>query len=262
MILDKIITQKKKEVILAKKKLSLENLEKKASALPQKERIFLKALQKNKKIAVIAEIKRRSPSKGLLCRDFDAKTIARQYEKAGASALSVLTDQKFFCGSALDLKSVKKVSGLPVLRKDFIIDLYQVYESRLMGADAILLIAGILSKENLKKFYATAEAIGLDVLFEVHSLRDIKKIVSLSPKLVGINNRDLRNFKVSLDTTKKLIKYLPKGAFAISESGIHSSQDLKALKALGVRGVLIGEHFMRDKNPGVALQSLIKGKHE
>ena len=208
-------------------------------------------------MAVIAEIKRRSPSKGLLSRDFDAVKIARDYKKGGASALSVLTDKKYFGGSADILKKVKKSCSLPVLRKDFILDEYQVYESRLMGAEAILLIARSLSAATLKKLYVLAGKLGLEVVFEVHDAADLKKVLPLRPRLVGINNRDLGDFHVDLDVTRRLAAKVPAGCLLVSESGIAKPEDLADLKKYGVRAVLVGETLMKDKRPAEALKRLL-----
>ncbi len=256
-ILDKIIEFKKKEVKALKKKKSLQNLKKEIGKLPKKKPGFLKRLKVKKGIAVIAEIKRKSPSKGLLCRDFKPIRIAKEYEAAGAKALSVLTDRKFFGGSVEVLHKVKRAVRLPILRKEFIVDEYQLFESRFMGADAVLLIAGALSFEELQRFSLTAERLGLDVLFEVHTMEDIKKILPLRPKLVGINNRDLNSFCVNTRATTRLIKFLPKKTFVVSESGIKNHQDLVYLQSFGVGAVLVGESLMKQKKPGAALKKLL-----
>ncbi len=257
MILDKIINNKKKEIAFLKKARPLPVLKKELSSFKFRKNIFLKALKCAKTIAVIAEIKRRSPSKGILRKNFKPLEIAKEYERAHASALSILTDRKFFGGSSAIFKSVRCVTKLPMLRKDFILEEYQVYESRLMGADAILLIAGILSFGQLRSLSRSAQRLGLDCLYEVHTPNEVKKILPLKPKIVGINNRNLRTFKVDIHTTKRLIKKLPKSAFVVSESGIQSHEDLVYLKKMGVKAALVGESLMKQKSPGAALQKLL-----
>ena len=257
MILDDIIRNKKKEIISSKKKASLLSLQKEARGLPHRKNHFLVSLKKKSGMAVIAEIKRRSPSKGILRKNFDPAAIARDYQASGAGALSVLTDEKYFGGSADILRKVKKACSLPVLRKDFIVDEYQVYESRLMKADAILLIARVLDRAALKKLYLLAGKLGLEVLFEVHDAADLKKVLPLKPRLLGINNRDLSNFHVDLGVTRRLAPQAPKDCLLVSESGIAKPEDLATLKKYGVRAVLVGEAFVKDKKPGEALKRLL-----
>ena len=261
MILDTIVRHKKKELKELKSLRSLTVLKREVSALPKFRASFAAALKKKGPVSVIAEIKRRSPSKGLLCRDFDPVSIAGEYQRSGAAALSVLTDKKFFGGSARILRQVKKTCRLPILRKDFTVDEYQVYEARLIGADAILLIARILSKTALKRFYKLATSLGMDVLFEVHDARELKKILPLKPRLVGINNRDLSDFHVDLNVTEKLAPMIPAGCLIVSESGITGREDLKRLRTAGVRSVLVGETLMRQKSPGTALKRLLGKDH-
>ncbi len=257
MMLAAIVHNKKQEITRLKKTIPLARLKKEALALPKKTASFLKRLRRCKGLAVIAEIKRRSPSKGLLRKHVKPISIAKAYEKSGAAAISVLTDEKFFGGSVEILKDVRLAAKLPILRKDFIIDEYQVYESRLMGADAILLIAGILSKKKIKSLSALAGKLGLDVLFEVHSKQEIGKILPARPKLIGINNRDLKSFNVDIAQTRRLLPFLPKGALVVSESGIQSARDIRYLRKLGVRAVLVGETLMKSRDVGQALKKLL-----
>ena len=257
MILDEIVAHKKKELAALKKTKSLEMLRQEVNRLPKKQPVFLNALKKKTGIAVIAEIKKKSPSKGILRESFDPEEIALAYEGSGADALSVLTDEKFFAGSAEILKKVKAVSRLPVLRKDFTIDEYQVWEARSIGADAVLLIAAILSEHELGTLSATAQTLGLDVLFEVHTEEDVRKVLPLGPALAGINNRDLRTFEVDLKVTERLIGRFGSTTLLVSESGIQNSQDLIYLKDLGVKAVLVGESLIKEKNPGLALRKLL-----
>ena len=257
MILERILRDKKAEVRRAKGRRSLEALKKIVARLPKRKHRLLAALRKKKGTAVITEIKRRSPSKGLLSRDFDPVRIAREYERSGAAALSVLTDKKYFGGSPEIFKKVRRATTLPLLRKDFIVDEYQVYESRLLGADAILLIARALSAAAMKHFFTLADSLGLDTLFEVHDMAELKKVTPLKPRLLGINNRDLRTFQVDLGVTERLASRAPRNAVLVSESGISGPEDVKTLKKYGVRVFLVGETLMRDKHPGAALKRLV-----
>ena len=258
-ILDEIVKYKRGELEARMRKRPLERLRKETAKLRERKPIFIKMLRRSKKMAVIAEIKKRSPSKGILRKDFKPIAIARAYEKSGADALSILTDENFFGGSAAIFTKIRAATKLPLLRKDFMIHEYQIYEARLMGADAVLLIADILSSQELRSLGALAESLGLDALFEVHTSRDIDKVLPLKPKMVGINNRDLRTFQVDLNVTKRLIRKLPRTALVVSESGIQTAEDLIYLKRLGVRAALVGESLMREKDPGLALINIRKG---
>ena len=256
MILDDIVKDKLEEIQRLKLEKPLASLKKETRQAPHVKGLFLEALRMNGPVAVIAEIKRKSPSKGLIRRDFVPADIAYAYERGGAAALSVLTDEKYFGGSAEILKEVKSSSKLPVLRKDFILDEYQVYESFLMGADAILLIAAILSHKKLLSLKNTAEALGLDVLFETHTEGDMVKVLSVEPKMVGINNRDLYTFKVTLETSEQLLGLVPKGVMAVSESGIQTRADLERVRKYGAGAVLVGEGLMRESDIELALKKL------
>ena len=257
-ILEKIVAYKKKELARQKNHLSLEALRNHPAVLKRKSTRFLNALRGHNPVAVIAEIKRRSPSKGILRKNFNPVAIAKEYEQAGAAALSVLTDKKFFGGSDEILKQVHRVSSLPILRKDFVIDEYQIYQSKLIRADAILLIVSLLSSEELKRFTGLAAKLGLDALFEVHTALELKKALKAKPKLLGINNRNLKTFSVDIRTTQKLAKRLPKSVFLVSESGIQSPSDLLYLGACGARAVLVGESLMTKVRPGAALKALLR----
>jgi len=260
-ILDKIISEKRKEIEILKKRRPLALLKKKMGPAPARH-FFLRALRNNSQPAVIAEIKRRSPSKGLLRNDFRPVKLARDFEAAGASALSVLTDRKFFGGSSQFLKKVRAVTTLPILRKDFILDEYQVYETREMGAHALLLIAATLSHEELEKLSALANRLGLDILFEVHTEAELKKVLRLKPLLIGINNRNLDTFHVSLKTTQRLSKKISRKTMIVSESGIQNAADLVLLQKWGVGAVLVGESLMREKDAKRALQRLLGDPHD
>jgi indole-3-glycerol phosphate synthase len=261
VILDEIIRHKRVEIRRSKNKKSLKILKQEVARLPQRTNRFLVSLKNACGIAVIAEIKRRSPSQGMFCKNFDAVKIAKQYERSGATALSVLTDQKYFGGSAKIFKEVKKTSSLPVLRKDFTVDEYQIYESRLLNADAILLIARALSVKSLAKFYSVAKKLGLETLFEVHDDKDLQKVLGLKPLMIGINNRDLASFRVDLNVTRLLAVKVPRHCLLVSESGITSAEDLAWLKKYRVRAVLVGETLMKSKKPGSALKRLLVSRH-
>lgn len=255
LFLNKIVEHKRKEIAWAKKRKPLYILKEETALLGRRNPIFLAALKKTRPVAVIAEIKRRSPSKGLLRVAWDPVRLARQFERSGAAALSVLTDRKFFGGSPETLRKVRVATKLPILRKDFILDEYQVWESRLWGADAVLLIADILSAVQLKRLSRLAKSLGMDSLVEVHRERDLKKALPLEPALVGINNRDLRTFRVDLGVTGRLADRFSKNTFLVSESGIQNHEDLLYLRKFGVRAVLVGESLVRAKNPAAMLSS-------
>jgi indole-3-glycerol phosphate synthase len=243
-ILSKIIANKLIEIKQAKKKVALEDLIKKIKTL-SKPRDFKKAISKKNKLCIIAEIKKASPSQGIIRRDFSAVNLAKTLEKSGADALSVLTDKKFFKGDISYIKKIKSRVKLPILRKDFIIDEYQVYESRVSGADAILLITGLLSVSKLKKFYILARNLGMNCIVEVHNRADLNKALSIKPDIIGINNRNLRTFKVDLSLSTKLKLLIPQGIITISESGIKDFECTKQLRKMGFNSALIGEAFMR-----------------
>ena len=206
--------------------------------------------------AVIAELKKASPSKGVLREDFDPDAIARDYAAGGAAALSVLTDETFFQGADRHLSQARAASGLPVLRKDFVIDAWQVYEARALGADCILLIVAALGDAQLNELAALATHLGMDVLVEVHDAAELERAAHLEPLLLGINNRDLRTFETTLDTTLGLLDRIPAGRTVITESGIHTRTDVARMREAGVHGFLVGEAFMRAERPGAKLREL------
>ena len=259
MILTKIIEEKRKEIENSKNKISQDELIKNAKNLKsrRKRNFFKNAISKAGKAHLIAEVKKASPSAGMIRKDFDPVKIALSYESNGASAISVLTDEKFFKGKLAYLAAIKKKVSLPLLRKDFIIDEYQIYESVLAGADAALLIADLLSMEELKKFTEIGKKLNLDFLVEVHSEEDVEKAVKADCKIIGVNNRDLHTFKVDIKTTTRLLKGIPRDRVIVSESGITAKEDISYLKSLGINAVLIGEVLMRSKNIGEKLRELI-----
>jgi indole-3-glycerol phosphate synthase len=258
-ILEKIVAVKRDEVAAAKKKRGFASLRSDAEALGG-QRDFVASLQKRIAgggAAVIAEIKKASPSKGVLREDFRPAEIAASYDRHGAAALSVLTDVAFFQGSAAYLEAARAAASIPVLRKDFTIDAYQLYQARAMGADAILLIAAILDDSQLADFEAIAQSLGLAVLVEVHDERELDRALRLATPLVGINNRNLRTFETALDTTLAMLPHVPVGRIIVSESGIHTPADVQRLRTAGVQAFLVGEAFMRAPDPGLALASLL-----
>ena len=210
--------------------------------------------------SVIAEVKKASPSKGLIREDFDAVEIAEAYAGGGARALSVLTDEKYFQGHLDYLRAVRQAVELPILRKDFMVDEYQVWEARAAGADAILLIMAALSDAEIPPLASVAAELGMDVLWEVHDAEELARLQKFSPRLVGINNRNLKTFEVSLETTRTLLPQLPKDAVSVSESGFFEPAELEQLCGWGVDAFLIGESLMRQLDPGAALRRLVGGE--
>lgn len=214
-------------------------------------------LNKMGEISIIAEIKKASPSRGIIRKDFDPLAIAQVYEQHGAAAISILTDQKFFQGDLGYLQQVRDITSIPLLRKDFIIDAYQIYETRVAGADALLLIAAALSTAELIDFFALASHLGLHVLLEVHNQKELGKALLTGAPIIGINNRDLKTFKVDLSVTTQLAPQIPDDRVIVSESGIHDARQLRFLKGLGVRAVLVGEALMAKEDIGRAFQELV-----
>jgi indole-3-glycerol phosphate synthase len=206
--------------------------------------------------AVIAEVKKASPSKGLLAADFDPVRIAGFYESGGAAALSVLTDEKFFQGGLSDLVAARAAVNVPVLRKDFTLEPFHVYEAAAHGADAILLITALLGERELRSLRELAESLGMSALVEVHDNDELDSAVTSGAKIIGVNNRDLRTFEVKLETSLKLAERMPAGVIAVSESGIHSHADVERLQGAGYRAFLVGEHLMKAGDPAKAIQEL------
>lgn len=258
-ILDQIVATKKTEISSAKALMPLEQLTASIDSNRPRRSLISKLTADDDSFHIIAEIKKKSPSKGLIATVFNPADAGRQYEAAGASAVSVLTDSEYFGGCAGDLKSVRKAIDLPILRKDFIIDPYQLAEAAAWGADIILLIARILLPEEIAVLAGQARAYGLEILFEVHDAEDLRKLPEAGECILGINNRDLQTFNVSLSTTQSLMNSVPHNIPAISESGVFTPDDVRFLKSCGVRGALIGESFMKTSSPGKALKSLIDG---
>ena len=257
-VLRRIIRHKAREVSERAERTPLRVLGERAEA-QSRPRGFAEALQSRIAAgmpAVIAEVKKASPSKGVLREDFDPGWIARDYAAGGAAALSVLTDEAFFQGDDRHLVEARSASGLPVLRKDFTIDAYQVYEARALGADCVLLIVAALGDAQLNEMAGLAAHLGMDVLVEVHDAAELERAAHLELPLLGINNRDLRTFETTLDTTLNLLDRIPAGRTVITESGIHNRDDVARMRAAGVHGFLVGEAFMRAERPGARLREL------
>ena len=256
--LEAILEHKRTEVAQRKAQRPLAEVEAQAAEQPPS-RGFAAALRQKVaagKPAVIAELKRASPSKGLIRADFDPPAIARSYQKAGASCLSVLTDEKHFQGADEHLRQARAAAALPVLRKEFIIDTYQVTESRALGADCILLIIGALGTRELAALHRQAAELGLDVLVEVHDAKELQTALSLNPQLIGINNRNLRTFETRIETTLELLDQIPQEVLVITESGFHHRRQVQRMRSAGVNAFLVGEAFMRAQDPGAALTEL------
>lgn len=257
-VLKKILARKSEEIAAACDAESLRALAQRASTASPP-RGFLDQLKKNIALgnpAVIAEIKKASPSKGVIREDFDPVAIARSYEAGGASCLSVLTDADFFQGSSKFLMMARDACALPVIRKDFIVDPYQVYEARAMGADCVLLIVAALGDAALAELYGLAQHLDMDVLIEVHDRLELDRALMLAPPMIGINNRNLRTFEVTLDTTLGMLDAIPENCLLVTESGIQDSSNVALMRANHVSAFLVGEAFMREEDPGQALQKL------
>lgn len=256
MILDEIVAYKKKELLETKRGTPFSD-QKKRAADAGPTRGFEKVLAAGTGIRLIAEVKKASPSKGVIREDFDPVKIAGTYEESGAACLSVLTEKNYFQGDLGYLGAIRKAVGLPLLRKDFIIDEYQIFEARAAGADAILLIAACLDRRQMEDFLGTAEGIGLDVLVESHTLKELDKSLVAGARILGINNRDLTSFTVNLQTTFDLLNDIPDDRIVVSESGIRTRDDVVRLQKSGVDAVLVGESLMREKDIGRKVKELL-----
>ncbi len=255
-ILDKIVADKLQEIEKAKDYNTIKSLEK--SIFYNSPVVSLsKYLKRKDKVGVIAEIKRSSPSNKSFRKDIDVEHLSIAYMQSGASALSILTDKNFFEGTAKDLETGRKFNYCPILRKDFVLDEYQVIESKSIGADCILLIAACLTPQRAQKLAALAKSIGLEVLLEIHNREEIETHLNEHIDLIGVNNRNLKTFKTSIDKSLELYEYLPDRLVKISESGISDGQDIKTLKEVGYNGFLIGTHFMKSSYPAKVCKELI-----
>jgi indole-3-glycerol phosphate synthase len=256
-ILDKIVQRKKKEVTAAKMVTSYTQLEERDLFLrePLSFRDFLLDPDRS---GIIAEFKRKSPSKGIINDQVKVREVTKAYEQAGASAISVLTDRHFFGGSKTDLLTAARFGYIPILRKDFMIDEYQIVEAKTLGADIILLIAAILTPTEIKQFSALAKSLGLNVLLEVHNMEELERSLGDNLDAIGINNRNLADFSVSVETSFKLAEHIPAQFLKISESAISNTDTIRQLKEAGFNGFLIGENFMRQPDPGAAMQAFVQ----
>lgn len=250
-ILAQIVERKKQEL-----GQRVDDLERRAVEAISKRRDFTAALAQRRP-AVIAEIKKASPSKGVLAEKFDPASLARAYEQGGAAALSVLTDEKHFQGALADLESARDAADLAVLRKDFTIDAYHVEEAAAHGADAILLIAAILTEREMRDFRELAEHYRMAALVEVHEAEELERAVASGARMIGVNNRNLHTFEVNLQTALRLAEKIPAGAIKVAESGIHSAKDIQRLTAAGYDAFLVGEHLMKSGDPSNALRALL-----
>ncbi|MEO6524819.1 MAG: indole-3-glycerol phosphate synthase TrpC [Mucilaginibacter sp.] len=257
-ILDQIVINKKKEVIAAKAKTSTAELEQSA-AFNSGTYSFRDFLLAPARTGIIAEFKRRSPSKGIINDKVSVEDVTTAYAAAGASALSVLTDTDFFMGQQIDLLKARAVNQIPILRKDFMIDEYQIIEAKAWGADIILLIAAILTPAEIKSMSALAKSLGLNVLLEVHNLEELQRSIDPNLTAIGVNNRNLADFTVSVETSFQLFEHIPTEFLKISESAISNTDTIKQLKAAGYNGFLIGENFMKEQDPGAAIREFVKG---
>ena len=257
-ILARIISHKKQEIKDDRQELSLNEIKALANNLP-KGRGFVKALQQKtaqNQPAVIAEVKKASPSKGVLRQDFNPVAIALEYQQAGASCISVLTDNRFFQGKNKYLQQVVEATTIPILRKDFIIEPYQVYQAKVIGADCILLIAAVLDFEQMQQLTSIAQSLNMDVLVEVHNQAELTKSLQLDLPMIGINNRNLHDFSTDLNTTIGLLNQIPAEIIVVTESGILQRPDVEFMLANGVNSFLVGEAFIKEPSPGKALQDL------
>jgi len=259
-VLDEIVKAKAKRLEELKHREPLRDVLARAVEVKESRKFhsLAESLRTPDRINVIAEIKRRSPSKGVIRENFDAASIAEGYERAGAAAISVLAEEDFFGGSLSDVKSVRQHTRLPLLRKDFLFDQYQVYESVLAGADAILLIVAILDDDLLGELIRLAHGVGLETLVEVHTAQEMGRAVNAGSQIVGVNNRDLTSFRVDLNISRELARLAPDDMLLVSESGINGGEDIRKLRRAGFDAFLIGEHFMRADDPGNQLGKLIK----
>ena len=255
-ILDQIVADKRKEVALRKSLIPFKQLE--SSVLFERSTISLSDRLINSTSGIIAEHKRRSPSKSTINQKLNVQDVAKGYEDAGVCGMSVLTDSKYFGGSLDDLLLARASCNLPLLRKEFIIDTYQIVEAKAYGSDVVLLIAAILSQEEIMQFSELAKSLDLDVLLEVHNLDELQKSIMPTIDMLGVNNRNLKTFEASLETSKVLSNHIPDDFVKVSESGISSIEAIKELQPYGYKGFLIGENFMKTNNPGKSAKSFIK----
>ena len=258
-ILQEIVKYKKVEIEESKKLISKESLEKEIKSAPHSKSFLGELVKKNEegKAGIIAEVKKASPSKGVIRENFNHLQIARDYEKGSAACLSILTDNPSFQGSSQYLKDIRGITNLPILRKDFMIDVYQVYESRSWGVDCILMIMKILDNKDLSNLVSVSKDLGMDILFEINSQEELERLLPFNPKMIGINNRNLENFETDIKNSIKIKKNIPDDILVISESGINNTEDIIHLGDHNINNFLIGESLMRSDNISVELNKLV-----
>lgn len=261
MALDEIIIHKRKEVEELKLRFPLSRIKEGVEKRVEKKRSFKAAISSDRKIQIIAELKKASPSRGVLREDFNPLEIAEIYDFAGADAISVLTETRYFEGRPSYLRTVRRVTELPLLRKDFIVDRYQLFETALLAADAVLLITSILTDEELKEFITQARELSIDPLVEVHSEDDLKKAIDAGADIIGINNRNLHTLEMNMDTCERLLRHIPKGITVIAESGIKTYEDILRYRSLGVHAFLVGTSLMLSQDIAGALRALKGNRH-
>lgn len=257
-ILEQIASYAQERVVDAKKKQSLIQIKEKALALPKGEFEFEKALKKDD-LAFICECKKASPSKGIIAKDFPYLQIAKEYEQAGADCISVLTENKYFLGEEKYLAEIAKEVKIPCLRKDFIVDEYMIFEAKILGAKAVLLICSILSEKQLKEYIAICDDLGISALVEAHDEREIKMALNAKARIIGVNNRNLKDFTIDMENSKKLRELIPQDVLFVAESGIKDAKDIAKMREIGADAVLIGETLMQAKDKKAKL-NMLKGK--
>ena len=258
-ILEEIALKRKQAIEIKKQNITIEEIKTKAKLLMKEEQFAFEKCLKGEDIHFICEVKRASPSKGLIANDFPYIDIAKEYEEAGASALSVLTEPDYFLGKDEYLKEIVEKVHIPVLRKDFIVDVYQIYEAKVLGASAILLICSLLDDESLKEFLEIAHSLGISALVETHDDFEVKRALSLGARIIGVNNRNLKDFTVDIENSVHLRKMVPDDVIFVSESGMKTAEDIQVLKDNGTHAVLIGETLMRAKDKRKMLKELSGG---
>ena len=258
-ILSKIISKKIDELNQLKRSISISDLES-SEFFERNNKSIVNGLIENE-ISIIAEHKRKSPSKSEINSQTPTEKIINGYQEAGAAALSILTEKNFFNGSTNDILNARKITELPILRKDFIIDEFQIFESRFIGADCILLIVACLNDTELNDFYNISKSLKMDALIEVHNEDELQRALKLKPKMIGINNRNLKNMTVALDTSIKLVKKIPNNILVVSESGFKNHSDLKLMEHYGIKSFLIGETFMKSKNIQSSVENILFGRN-
>jgi len=254
-ILDEIAAYTRERIEAAKQEISLDEMRNKALSLPKGNFEFEKAIS-SKEISFICECKKASPSKGIIAEDFPYLEIAKEYEKAGAACISVLTEPKWFLGKNEYLQQISNSVGIPCIRKDFVVDEYMIYEAKILGASAVLLICAILSEEQLTKYIKIADELGLSALVEAHNEEEIKNAVEIGARIIGVNNRNLKDFSVDTENSRKLRELIPENILFVSESGIKNAEDIKKLKEIGADAVLIGETLMKAVDKKAKLDEL------